>query len=247
MMIWVLLRNDHGWGRDVFCECLCVGGGSNRVKYRPGSQRTPSIAAFYMDVCALCCRFLDGSIPALEEYVRHTPTAVTAQPQPHPTCPQAGTGILRRHADEFSYEDFVADFLLPNQPVLIQVKFQPRHPCPLQSCPSWMEQLKLSFQLCASDLLASRGDCVFVEKGSNECCHRDLGTVLAAECLATSVWNCKPRPWTSIRKMCESALQGTNRSWRASEEWVTADGSVDVDFLREKFGGATVSAMESSR
>jgi len=96
----------------------------------------------------------------LEEYVRHTPTAVTAQPQPHPTCPQAGTGILRRHADEFSYEDFVADFLLPNQPVLIQ---------------------------------------------------------------------------------------GTNRSWRASEEWVTADGSVDVDFLREKFGGATVSAMESSR
>ena len=70
-------------------------------------------------VCRWLPRFLDGSIATLEQYVLHSSTS--EQPELQLACSNAGSGIQRRHADELSYQNFVAEFMLPNQPVIIQV------------------------------------------------------------------------------------------------------------------------------
>ena len=66
----------------------------------------------------MACRFDDGSIELLEDFVRKADDA-------GPACNGAGThywetAVDVRHVQEFSYDAFVAEYMLRNRPVLIK-------------------------------------------------------------------------------------------------------------------------------
>lgn len=42
-------------------------------------------------------------------------------------------------------------------------------------------------------------------------------------------------------------VQGLADHWKATQEWVTADGSVDVDAISERFGQAQVWVSDTTR
>ncbi len=46
---------------------------------------------------------------------------------------------------------------------------------------------------------------------------------------------------------CVVSVQGGGAGWRAGREWVRSDGSLNLDFLQERFGQASVKATDTSR
>lgn len=67
-------------------------------------------------------RFTDGSVGILEDFVQEAAMAsmgITAE-----TSADAMT-IDRRHADSLHYEEFLARYMQPNRPVLIQASSLP--------------------------------------------------------------------------------------------------------------------------
>ena len=66
------------------------------------------------------CRFDSGAIAALEEFVQEHVEDSDAT-APNPDVEHHG-GIDRRHTNEMTYDEFVAKYMRPNRPVLIQVR-----------------------------------------------------------------------------------------------------------------------------
>lgn len=57
----------------------------------------------------------------------------------------------------------------------------------------------------------------------------------------------KAPPYTAMLLSCRGLLQGAADGWRARQEWVRPDGSLDLDFLQANFGDARVTATDTAR
>lgn len=42
-------------------------------------------------------------------------------------------------------------------------------------------------------------------------------------------------------------MKGVTQGWRSAQDWVTPDGGVDLNFLQQHFGSATVTVTDTDR
>ena len=71
------------------------------------------------------CRFFDGSVDSLEQTLRlqTSESGFMDQHADSNACQkEAKTVVPRRKCSELSYEAFVLEYMIPNKPVIIQVK-----------------------------------------------------------------------------------------------------------------------------
>ena len=75
--------------------------------------------------CPHWCRFFDGSVDCLERTLRlqTSESGFMDQHADSNVCQEdAKTVVPRRKSSELSYEAFVLEYMIPNKPVIIQVK-----------------------------------------------------------------------------------------------------------------------------
>ncbi len=55
------------------------------------------------------------------------------------------------------------------------------------------------------------------------------------------------RTWNLEQEIRCACVQGVTEGWQACQDWETADGGVNLQFLSEKFGDARIWATASAR